>query len=166
MYAPIVGEVIATAGFVVSITNEVDPEELVLKLSQCMKDNKGIGISAPQCGIRANVFLMNCDPDVIACFNARIVDQSKEIESAMEGCLSYPTLVVKVPRFKVIKVRFANAEGQVITHKFQDFSARVFQHELDHMLGKNYINAANFLNKEIALRRFKKILRQRKKTLI
>lgn len=159
---PILSEVIEPFDF---NNHPCDPEELSLKLIACMRDNKGYGLSANQCGLPYRVFAFNAEPAVV-CFNPRIVDFSKECDSALEGCLSYPGLTAKIKRYKVIKVRYATYDGQIVTKQFQDLTARIFQHELGHLNGEVFYHAANFLHKDSAVRKWKKLLRQRKKTLV
>lgn len=120
----------------------VDPLDLVADLAETMLANNGIGLSANQCGLPYRVFVM-LGEELIPCFNPRIIDVSKETVVLEEGCLSYPGLFVKVKRPRRIKVRFAEPNGNVVTKTFDGMTARVFQHELDHLDGVNYQQRAN-----------------------
>jgi len=127
----------------------VNPLDLVTDLAETMLANNGIGLSANQCGLPYRVFVM-LGKELIPCFNPRIVDMSQETIVLEEGCLSYPDLFVKVKRPRRIKVRFADPNGQVRTEIFDGMTARVFQHELDHLNGINYQQRANRFHLEQA----------------
>lgn len=120
----------------------VNPLDLVTDLAETMLANNGIGLSANQCGLPYRVFVMLGD-ELIPCFNPRIVDVSRETVILEEGCLSYPNFFVKVKRPRRIKVRFADPNGKIVTQIFDGMTARVFQHELDHLNGINYQQRAN-----------------------
>lgn len=127
----------------------VNPLDLVTDLAETMLANNGIGLSANQCGLPYRVFVM-LGQELIPCFNPRIVDASQETIVLEEGCLSYPDLFVKVKRPRRIKVRYADPRGQVTTEVFDGMTARVFQHELDHLNGINYQQRANRFHLEQA----------------
>lgn len=120
----------------------VNPVDLATDLAETMLASGGIGLSANQCGLPYRVFIMH-GVELIPCFNPRIVDVSEETIVMEEGCLSFPDLYVKVKRPKKIKVRYADINGEIVTKTFDGITARVFQHELDHLDGINYQQRAN-----------------------
>lgn len=130
----------------------INPLDLVTDLAETMIHNNGIGLSANQCGLPYRVFVM-IGSELIPCFNPRIVDMSSETILMEEGCLSYPNLFVKVKRPRRIKVRFADPNGKIRTETFDGLTARVFQHELDHLDGINYQQRANRYHLEQARKR-------------
>lgn len=111
-----------------------DPSELVEKMTKLMFESKGIGLAAPQCGIQKRLFIMWYPDQVIPCFNPEIISGSDTVPGT-EGCLSFPKLWLNVKRFKTVKVRYQDIDGNVVETEFSDLSARVFQHELDHLDG-------------------------------
>lgn len=130
--------------------------ELAFKLADTMIARGGVGLAAPQIGIPLRVFVIKANP-IIACFNPRIVDASEEMEDGPEGCLTYPGLQVTVPRSKAIKVRYTQPNGNVVTTKYIGMTARIFQHELDHLDGKLIVHFLNSrLNKEMIIKKAKK----------
>jgi peptide deformylase len=133
----------------------VNPLDLVTDLAETMLASNGIGLSANQVGLPYRVFVMYGD-ELIPCFNPRIVDMSTETVVMEEGCLSYPDLFVKVKRPRRIKVRYTEPNGQTVTRVFDGITARVFQHELDHLNGVNYQQRANKLHLEQARKKKKK----------
>ena len=120
----------------------INPVELYNDLAETMRENDGLGLAAPQVGLPYRVFVMRAE-NIIGIFNPKIVDISKEMVYLEEGCLSYPNLWVKVKRPKKIKVRYTNPDGQTETRVFDGMSARVFQHEFDHLEGIVHIKRAN-----------------------
>lgn len=138
----------------------VDPLDLVTDLAETMLAANGIGLSANQVGLPYRVFIMK-GVELIPCFNPRIVDYSEETIVLEEGCLSYPNLFVKVKRPKRIKARYADPNGNITTQVFDGMTARIFQHELDHLDGIRYIDRANKIHLEQARKAAKKA--QRKK---
>lgn len=132
-----------------------DPVELVVNLTETMINNKGLGLAANQVGLPYRVFVINSE-QVIPCFNPIIVDSSDETVMMEEGCLSYPDLFVKIKRPASIRTRYTLPNGETITKVFEGLTARVFQHELDHLDGVCHIKRANPIHLEKARRLMKK----------
>ncbi len=135
-----------------------DPEELAKNLLDTMRHHKGIGLSATQVGLPYRVFVMEGEP-AFACFNPKMVDVSEETVSLIEGCLSYRGVAVPVKRPAHIRVRFTAPNGNTMTRKFTGMTARIFQHEYDHLQGVNFLRRMHPAHKEKALRQLKKYTR-------
>jgi len=133
----------------------VNPHELAAALAQKMLEENGLGLAANQVGLPYRVFVMAANPP-LAVFNPRIVDQTTEQVLLDEGCLSYPNLFIKIKRSKSIKVRFQDMDGVVHTEKFTGMTARIFQHELDHLDGVDYTKRANNIHYQRAMNKKKK----------
>lgn len=136
-----------------------DPVKLALDLIESMKAGRGIGLSANQVGLPYRVFVMFGDPPFV-CYNPKIVDVSNEVISLREGCLSYPGVDIPVKRPAHVRVRFTTPTGETVTKKFTGMSARVFQHEYDHLEGITFLSRANQAHKDRAHRQLKKFKRQ------
>jgi peptide deformylase len=91
-----------------------------------------------------------------------IVDASDETIYLEEGCLSFPNLYVKIKRPRSIKVRYTEPNGNVVTQKFDGMTARVFQHELDHLNGVVHLSRAHPIHVDKAKTRAKKLNRIKK----
>jgi peptide deformylase len=116
-------------------------QEAFENLRDKLMDMKGYGLSANQIGLPYSLFVFGdgrTKASVIPVFNPKIVSVSSETDVLDEGCLSFPGLVAKIDRAKSIRVRYANVEGKVDTIKFDGLTARIFQHEMCHMLGKPF----------------------------
>lgn len=134
---------------------QTDPISLYNDLGNSMIENKGIGLSACQIGIALKAFVLASNP-IQPFFNPIIVDKSEDTLILEEGCLTFPGLVVKIKRPQVIKVRFADARGEIQTRVFQDLTARVIQHEMDHLDGILFTQRCSILKLEFALKKAKK----------
>jgi peptide deformylase len=121
-----------------------------------MYEKNGIGLAANQVGVPYRIFAMRGQPQNFVCFNPKIVQPSEEEITLEEGCLTFPGLVVKVKRHRHIRVRFTTPNGDTRTETFTGMSARVFQHELDHLEGKLYFNRASRYHKELAMKKWKR----------
>jgi len=120
-----------------------DPIKLTEELINAMVKYEGMGLSACQIGVDLKVFVMRFNGDAIACFNPRITYYSEETTYMKEGCLSYPGLYFPVTRSQGINTTYSGKEGDEMSASFIDISAKVFQHEYDHMLGKVYLEYAS-----------------------
>ena len=120
-----------------------DPEKLKEELLGAMVKYEGLGLSACQIGIDLKVFVMRFNGDAICCFNPRINDYSAETSYMREGCLTFPGLFFAVERAYEINCTFADFKGEVVSGSLEGISAKVFQHEYDHMLGKLYLEYAS-----------------------
>ena len=116
-----------------------DPIKLTEELLDAMVKYEGMGLSACQIGVDLKVFSMISDDSPIVCFNPRITEYSEETTYMREGCLTFPGLWFPIQRAHGVNVTFANEEGENMSGTFVQLTAKVFQHEYDHMLGKLYV---------------------------
>jgi peptide deformylase len=106
------------------------------------------GLAGPQIGINKRIIIFRNktvddktkkkkmspdDYDVLV--NPRITQARGEKVAAAEGCLSCPDIQIEVSRFPEIKVRALNEKGEKISKRYLDYTARVVQHEIDHLDG-------------------------------
>jgi peptide deformylase len=109
------------------------------------------GLAAPQIGISKRIIIFrnkgyddkgwskNAD-DYDLLINPRITQARGELVTMAEGCLSCPEIQVEVSRFPEIKVRAYDVNGRKINKRYTDYSARVAQHEIDHLEGRLIID--------------------------
>jgi peptide deformylase len=128
-----------------------DPIQLAKDLTETMIHNKGLGLAANQIGLPYRVFVLT-GQKIIACFNPKVVDFSKELVYINESCLSYPGMVVKIKRSREIRARFTMPNGSTETVKFDGLTSRCYQHELDHLDGKVHLDMANQYHKDKAFK--------------
>jgi peptide deformylase len=138
-----------------------DPEDIAKDLVQFMRDSNGIGLAANQVGLPYRVFVIEGEP-AYACFNPRVVMPSEEMVTLEEGCLTFPGYYIKVKRPKSIRVRFQGPDGETYTKTFTGMTARVFQHELDHLDGIAFQSRASRVHRDQANSRWKQWKRKNK----
>tara|TARA_Y100001951_G_C11283237_1_gene266832 strand:+ start:621 stop:1061 length:441 start_codon:yes stop_codon:yes gene_type:complete len=119
----------------------LDRQEISDTLRENMFHHKGVGLSANQIGIGERVFVMMVDIDeeeTIICFNPRIIKESKDEVVMEEGCLSYPDKFLDIKRPSSIVVKYEDEEKVLHKVKMTGYTARIFQHEYDHMEGLDF----------------------------
>ena len=132
-------------------------KELYELLRSNLIEKGGVGISAPQLGIMTRAFVIGnpSSPDeIIGVFNPLIVDYDEDSVVYEESCLTYPGLFVKIKRPRGIRVRYRGWDGEAGTARYEGYTARVFQHEYDHLNGITFQQRANRFHLEQA-RNFK-----------
>lgn len=122
-------------------TDVVDFDEelaaLVDRMVSIMGDAHGIGLAAPQLGLRLRLFTFQpAEGPAEAVVNPRVTWSSDETDVDIEGCLSLGDNVrVPVRRPSAVKVEGMTHTGEARTWELDDYYARVFQHEIDHLDG-------------------------------
>lgn len=106
--------------------------------------NEGVGIAAPQVGIlRRLVAVQRFDKEgepFEFFINPEIVTRDEELVAGGEGCLSVPELYGDVERSQGITLRYRDAEYKLCEERVEGFTAVIFQHEIDHLDGKLFID--------------------------
>ena len=139
---------------------QVDPEKLEKQLIDNMIHHRGIGLSANQIGIPVKVFAMVMDNNIIVVFNPEILEWSDETTYIREGCLSFPGLYVAIERAHSIAAKFQLLDGEEQGASFSDLSARIFQHESEHMDGDIYIDNVSKFRLKAAMKKRKQFLKK------
>ena len=124
--------------------------QLLATLQNLMCERNGVGIAAPQVGVSARIIIIASRPTaryplapemapvVMVNPSFQILDDS--LCKDWEGCLSVPGIRALVPRYRSLQVEFQNAFGHECQMQLDDFPARVFQHEFDHLQGLVYLD--------------------------
>jgi peptide deformylase len=132
------------------------PEELVRAMSKFMTDNGGVGLAAPQLGIKKRIFIMGNFIKLVACINPKIVSLSDERDNDLEGCLSFPDLFMKVKRPSSAVVQYNTVSGELVERELTGFECRVFLHEYDHLIGVTFNQRVGELSFKMAKDKRKK----------
>ncbi len=111
-------------------------ERLIRDLVDSLPRPGGAGLSANQIGVVKRVFVYDNEGEIEACINPRIISISEEVEEDMEGCLSLPGAVMPVKRQVSLDLEYTDLEGETKRVHAEGWTARVFQHEVDHLDGK------------------------------
>jgi peptide deformylase len=138
----------------------VDDElrQLAADMGETMYAANGIGLAAPQVGDTRRMLVYDVaqvigdkrkngkrmrDPGarhLEVVLNAEVIDSSVEDERSEEGCLSIPGLEAPVYRSIKIKMRFMTLDGEWREESYSGLTARVLQHEIDHLDGILFVD--------------------------
>ncbi len=118
-------------------------QRLIDDMLETMVEYHGVGLAAPQIHERLRLFVADLgskdderqEEDLVAIVNPEIAPIGSDVVDDWEGCLSIPDIRGRVPRSREIKVRGLDRRGERIEVTARDFSARVIQHEADHLDG-------------------------------
>jgi len=139
-----------------AVEADLSKQEEIKALVQDLKDTlaraDGCGLAAPQIGVSQRVVIV--DGDVVSdtydylkgfrrtLINPVIVQESKEQNTYSEGCLSIPGIYCDVTRPKVITVEYYDEDFIKHSEVFDNFAARMIQHELSHLDGDLFTDHA------------------------
>jgi peptide deformylase len=115
---------------------EIDAKivRLSAEMIETMYAAPGVGLAAPQVGIERRIFVYDVGDGAQAVINPEIVESRGEWEYE-EGCLSVPDLHWTIVRPKEVHLVGFDLQGNQISVEADEYLARVFQHELDHLDG-------------------------------
>ena len=115
---------------------------LVADMLETMYDANGIGLAATQVNVHERVVVMDVSEnrdEPIVLINPTITWMGDERVKGEEGCLSVPGIYDGVERATAIKVRAQDADGNTRELEAQGLFAVCVQHELDHLMGKVFV---------------------------
>ena len=141
---------------------------LIDDMIETCRDVDGVGIAAPQVYRPFRLFIIASRPnprypgapemEPLAVINPTIIAASQQMEKAWEGCLSIPGIRGLVPRHTSVTVSFTNRGGKREERTFDNFVARIFQHEHDHIEGLVFLDRTS--SKEmITEKEYQRVLR-------
>ena len=124
---------------------------LIDDMIETMHEYEGVGLAGPQVHLPLRIFVFEVQEKVAkrrgiaklsagVFFNAVCEPIGSETITDWEGCLSVPFLGGEVPRFKRLRLRGLDHEGNETELEVTDFTARIFQHEVDHTDGHVYVD--------------------------
>src|SRR3984893_7872771 len=104
-------------------------------LAETMYAAPGAGLAANQIGVPLRVCVVKGDDNQHYALVNPVLVKGEGSQVGYEGCLSLPGWVGEVERFETVVVKGLNGRGKEIRVKSSGFTARAFQHELDHLDG-------------------------------
>ncbi len=137
-------------------------QTLIDDMIETMREAPGVGLAAPQVNILQQLAVIEYAEDeddeddegaeenlkpakpkqLFVIINPEIVKASEEKVNGIEGCLSIPGLIGEVERHEAIQVKALNRYGQPVKLKVDGWTARIFQHEIDHLNGVLFTDLA------------------------
>ena len=136
-------------------------EKLVADMFDTMYANKGVGLAAPQIGLKKRLTVIDIsageDPEMQCVFiNPEIVSKDGA-QVGEEGCLSIPGFREDVTRARRARVRARNVKGETFEIDAEDLLSRAIQHELDHLNGVLFIAHLSPLKRDMIRRKVRKL---------
>lgn len=140
---------------VTAITPDVD--RLIDDMIETMHAAPGVGLAAPQIGEPLRLFVVDLSAGrrpggVLVLVNPEVCERSG-LQLEEEGCLSLPGLAATVPRPRRVVLRGLDRHGRPVTHVGEGLLARAFEHEMDHLEGRLYIDRLGRLRRRLLLAR-------------
>lgn len=152
--------------------NYPDLDKLIQDMFETMKQASGLGLAAPQIDRSIRLFVIDTSslkeedlegqgmkPETFrkVFINPEIIEESGELWSFQEGCLSLPDIHEDVSRHSIIKVRYFDEKFNEKTEVLDGIQARVFQHEFDHLQGKVFVDRLSPLRKTLLRKKLNNI---------
>lgn len=137
--------------------------ELVQAMFRTMYRNRGQGLAGPQVGVLKRVVVIDLpdeDSPALALVNPRIVARGVERRKFEEGCLSIPGVSAPVERHATVEVDAFSPMGEPIHIAAEGNLADCLQHEVDHLDGILYIDHLSPLQRQLVLKRYRKLRRK------
>ena len=151
-----------------------DLEKLITNMKETMYNASGVGLAAPQIGKAIRLFLIDASPfaeddnlseeerTVLKSFNRvfinpKILEEEGEEWIFNEGCLSIPDVREDVSRQPKITIEYQDENFKVHTETLEGLTARVFQHEYDHIEGILFTDKLSTLKKRIIKKKLENI---------
>lgn len=139
-------------------------ETLLANMWETMYHADGVGLAAPQIGLPIRLFVVdtthlkedkgNKAPGVKKVFlNAQMIDETGQPWAMEEGCLSIPRIRGDVERPPHIRIRFQDETFQEFEETYEGYTARVIQHEYDHIQGVLFTEKLKPLKKRLIQRK-------------
>ena len=141
--------------------SEINDEirQLVLDMKDTMYYEPGCGIAAPQIGVSLRVIAYDSPEDkdgFQVLINPRIA-KAEGLQKGVEACLSIPGVSGEVARAKAIQVEGMRLGGEKVSLALTNFTARILQHEIDHVDGILYIDRLSMAERSVIEKKLKKV---------
>jgi peptide deformylase len=140
-----------------------DLPKILRNMWDTMYAANGVGLAAPQIGLPLRMSVIDVKVEEksapLVLINPEIVSVDGSV-LAEEGCLSVPGLYAKIKRYAKVRIRALDAHGEVWERTGTGMLARAFQHEVDHLNGKLFLDHLSLVERL----RIAPVLRELKKT--
>ncbi len=136
-----------------------DLKKLTEDMFATMYNAEGIGLAAPQIGLSIRLFVI--DLEILAdddpqfkgfkkvFINPQIIEYGEEMESCDEGCLSIPGVSESVKRPTKIRIQYLDENLEPHDEVYENYKARVIQHEYDHLEGKVFVDRISPIRRQM-----------------
>jgi peptide deformylase len=125
--------------------------QLVDDMLETMYASEGVGLAATQVDVHERVIVMDTSESrdqPLVLINPELVARSEEMSFSDEGCLSVPAIYDKVARHAKVTVRALNRAGDTFEMEAEGLSAICVQHEMDHLIGRVFVEYLSPLKRD------------------
>ncbi len=123
---------------------------LAADMIETMYESKGVGLAATQVNVHERVVVMDVSEEhnqPLVMINPELLWKSEERIKGEEGCLSVPGVFDNVERATHIKIQALDAQGDMQTYEADGLMAVCIQHEMDHLMGKVFVEYLSLLKR-------------------
>jgi peptide deformylase len=140
------------------IEKGTDVKQLIEDMFETMHNANGIGLAAPQIGRSIRLFvvdgtILDDEPNMVdfkkAFINPIMLEENGTPWEYEEGCLSIPNIREKISRLEKVRMRYYDADWNLVEEQYDGLKARVIQHEYDHIEGKMFVDYLTPLRKRL-----------------
>jgi peptide deformylase len=125
-------------------------QQLVDDMIETMYASDGVGLAATQVDVHERVVVMDTSEQhdqPLVLINPELLTRSEEMLISEEGCLSVPLVYDRVERHAKVTVRALDREGRTFEMEVEDLAAVCVQHEMDHLVGKVFVEYLSLLKR-------------------
>ncbi len=145
---------------VASAVENFDPalKNLIEEMLQTMYSARGIGLAATQVNVHKRLLVMDVSEDrkqPHVYINPEILSESGN-ESCEEGCLSVPGVYASVKRAENVTIRAQDSDGNFFEEQLDGMHAVCIQHEMDHLVGRLFVDYLSPLKRNMVLKKLEK----------
>ncbi|WP_439817383.1 peptide deformylase [Zavarzinia sp. CC-PAN008] len=135
--------------------------KLVADMIETMYAANGIGLAAIQVGIPKRILVIDLAregeaPNPQVFINPEILEQSEDLATYEEGCLSVPEHYAEVVRPATVRVRYLDGQGEIREQEATGLLATCLQHEMDHLDGVLFVDHLSLVKRSVILRKLAK----------
>ena len=140
------------------IQKGTDVKHLIEDMYETMHNANGIGLAAPQIGKSIRLFvvdgtILDDEPNMVdfkkVFINPILLEEKGSPWEYEEGCLSIPNIREKISRLEKVRIRYFDADWNLVEEQYDGLKARVIQHEYDHIEGKMFVDYLTPLRKRL-----------------
>ena len=138
-------------------------QALIADMLDTMYDAKGIGLAATQVDVHERLIVIDVSEErdaPLVLINPELVWTSSDTHLNEEGCLSVPGIYDGVTRFDAIKVSAMDGEGKTRMIEADGLLAVCIQHEMDHLMGKVFVEYLSPLKRDRIKKKMLKLQRE------
>lgn len=143
-----------------------DTQALIDDMIETMYAAPGVGLAAPQVGVSRRIFVVDVSDgrtpaDLFVVINPEF-EERDGMQLEEEGCLSVPGFNATVARPERVVLRGIDRDGQPLRLEGTGLLARAFQHEMDHLDGRLFVDRLRGVKRDLIIRRIQKLRRDRR----